>query len=150
LIFAWTRPWEHLELDELVTLLLVLCASLAWFALRRYREARRELTLRTAAEARLEGLLLDNRRLAQRCVQVQEPERKALARELHDEFGQYLNAINLDAVAVQQTPSKHDATISRAASSTIRHTDHLQRVVREPVRNLRPVGLDELGLEAAL
>lgn len=146
--FAWTRSWEHLELDELAGTLLVVCACLAWFAVRRYREARCELGRRRAAEERLESLLLDNRRLAQRCVQVQEAERKALARELHDELGQYLNAIKIDAVALQQ--SSPQTKIVEAASSIIRHTDHLHGIVRDRIRDLRPVGLDELGLEAAL
>lgn len=147
--FSWTRPWEHLELDELAATLLVLCAGLAWFAVRRYREARCEIALRRTAEARLESLLLENRRLARRCVEVQEAERKALARELHDELGQYLNAIKIDAVAVQQRRPQR-AIIVEAASSIIRHADHLHSIVRDRIRNLRPIGLDELGLEAAL
>lgn len=146
--FAWTRPWEHLELDELAATLLVLSAGLAWFAVRRYREARDELARRRAAEARLESLLLDNRRHARSCVEVQEAERKALARELHDELGQYLNAIKIDAVAIQQKQPQ-SAAIVEAASSIVRHTDHLHGLVRDRIRNLRPIGLDELGLEAA-
>jgi signal transduction histidine kinase len=147
--FSWTRHWEHLELDELAATLLVLCAGLVWFAVRRYREARSEIARRRTAEARLENLLLDNRRLAQRCGEVQEAERKVLARELHDEFGQYLNAIKIDAVAIQESRPQ-SATLVEAASSIVRHTDHLYTVVRDRIRNLRPIGLDELGLEAAI
>src|SRR5882672_6304361 len=94
----WTAPWERFQLDELPAVLLVLAAGLAWFAVRRYWEAGRELLLRQAAEAQLAAALADNRRLSQQYVRLQETERKALARELHDELGQYLNVIKLDAV----------------------------------------------------
>jgi two-component system, NarL family, sensor histidine kinase UhpB len=148
-IFTVTRAWEHWQIDELPALLVVLCAGLAWFAGRRYREARAEIARRRAAEAQLEALLLENRRLAQRYVQVQEAERKFIARELHDELGQYLNAIKIDAVGLQQKAAQ-DAPVMHVASSIIQHADHVYGVVRDLIRRLRPIGLDELGLKAAL
>ena len=149
-IFTVTRRWEHWQIDELPAMLVVLCAGLAWFAGRRYREARAELTRRRAAEAHLEKLLLENRQLAQRYVQVQEAERKFIARELHDELGQYLNAIKIDAVGLQQKSAPDNAPALHAASNIIQHADHVYGVVRDLIRRLRPIGLDELGLKAAL
>ena len=81
---ALTQPWERYELDELPGVLLFLAVALSWFGWRRVREARAE-----------------NQRLSLSHVQVQEDERKQLARELHDELGQHLNAIQLDAVAIR-------------------------------------------------
>lgn len=147
--FAATRRWESLQLDELPAVLLGLSLTLTWFAWRRYGDARAELIRRRAAEARLASLLLDNRRLSQQYLQLQESERKLLARELHDELGQYLNAIKLDAVAIQQR-ADGAMPIASASSAIIRHTDHLYAIVRDLIRQLRPVGLDELGLKAAL
>src|SRR5690606_37445456 len=135
------------QLDELPGTLLVLSVGMAWFAWRRYVETRRELVARRAAETQLASLLDDHRRLAQQHVQAQEAERKSLARELHDELGQYLNAIKTDAVSIQQQVSDHQAI---AVSSIIRHADHLHAVVRDLIRELRPVALDDLGLQAAL
>src|ERR1700727_2313782 len=97
----WTEPWERFQLDELPAVLVVLAAGMAWFAARRYGEAGRELRRRELAETRLEAALTDNRRLAQQYVRLQESERKSLARELHDELGQYLNVIKLDDVAMR-------------------------------------------------
>lgn len=148
--FAATRRWEGLQLDELPAVLLALSLTLTWFAWRRYRDARTELGRRRAAEARLANLLLDNRHLAQQYLQVQESERKLLARELHDELGQYLNAIKIDAVSIQQRASDGASAIAGAASAIIRHADHLYAIVRDLIRRLRPTGLDELGLRAAL
>lgn len=147
-LFHFSRTWEHVQLDELPITLLVLAIGLGWFAWRRYREGREEIKAREATEARLATLLEQHRRLAQQHVQYQESERKALARELHDELGQYLHAIKTDAVAIQ-TKSETAATSKRAAC-VVAHCDHLQEVLRSLIGQLRPVGLDVLGLRAAL
>ena len=146
-LFAYTRRWEALQIDEGLPILVVLATCLSWFAWRRYREARDELSKRHAAEDRLAALLIENRRLAQQYSQAQEAERKSVARELHDELGQYLNAIKTDAVSIQEQVSGAHAA---AVSAIIRHTDHLYAVVRDLIRELRPVALDDLGLQAAL
>lgn len=149
-LFSLTRQWESFQIDELPAALLVLATSLVWFAWRRYREARTQLVKRQEIEERLEALLFENRQLARQYLQAQESERKLLARELHDELGQYLNAIKTDAVSIQEKVSNGPPPILRAATAIIRHTDHLYSVVRDLIRELRPVALDELGLKAAL
>ncbi len=149
-MFAVTRRWEVLQLDEVPVTLLALTLCLTWFAWRRFRDARAQLGRRQAAEAQLTTLLLENRRLAQQYLQLQEAERKFLARELHDELGQYLNAIKIAAVAIQQRASDDALPLLRASSAIIRHADHVHAVVRDLIRKLRPIGLDELGLKAAL
>lgn len=146
-----TASWERLQLDELPVVLLVLAAGLAWFAARRYREADREIASRRAVEARLALVLADNRRLAQQYLQAQESERKALARELHDELGQYLNVIKLDAVRIRDDRQQLSSSALRECSSAIvENCDHVHRALSALLRRLRPVGLDELGLVAAL
>ncbi|MBM0105446.1 sensor histidine kinase [Steroidobacter sp. S1-65] len=146
-LFERTRHLEALQVDEAPATLFVLATGMSWFAWRRYREARTELGKRQAAEQRLALLLLENRRLAQQYLDAQEAERKSVARELHDELGQYLNAIKTDAVSIQEQVSEPQATV---VSAIIRHIDHLHAVVRDLIRELRPVALDELGLQAAL
>jgi signal transduction histidine kinase len=149
-LFSVTRRWELLQLDELPITLLASTLCLAWFAWRRFLDARRELDRRRIAEARLETLLLENRRLAQEYLQVQESERKLLAHELHDELGQYLNAIKIDAVAIQQRTTDEVSPVLRASSAIVEPADHVHAVVRDLIGTLRPVGLDELGLRAAV
>jgi glucose-6-phosphate-specific signal transduction histidine kinase len=123
---------------------------LIWFSTRRYLEASRELRLRRATEARLAEALAENQRLAQQYVDSQEHERKALARDLHDELGQTLNAIKLDAVAVREIiPPAEDAARS-AAAAMIDNIDRVYGVVAGLIRQLRPVAFDELGVAAAL
>ena len=146
----WTAPWERFQLDELPVVLLVLAAGLAWFAARRYGEAGRELRGRQLAETQLEAALTDNRRLSQQYVRLQEAERKSLARELHDELGQYLNVIKLDAVAIRDGRLTDPTSLREQAGAIVTNGNHIHTVVTSLIRQLRPVGLDELGLGAAL
>jgi signal transduction histidine kinase len=143
----WTAPWERFQLDELPAVLVVLAAGLAWLAARRYTEAGRELRRREIAELQLEAALTDNRRLSQQYVLLQEAERKRLARELHDEFGQYLNVIKLDAVAFREG---HTEGLHERAEAIVANCNHIHGALTSLIRQLRPVGLDELGLAAAL
>lgn len=131
---TWTGRWEAWQLDELPLALLALCAGLAWFAARRHLESAR--------------LLADNRLLAQRLIQTQELERRALARELHDELGQHCTALRLEAAWMDRARNAEQAAaaVRRAASTA----ELMHEGVRRLLRRLRPAELDELGLPAAL
>jgi signal transduction histidine kinase len=143
----WTLAREWLQLDEVPQILLVLSGLLSWFAWRRMREIKAELARRRTAESDLATALAENRRLGHQAIDVQESERRALAREMHDELGQYLVAIRLDATAIRNDPGER---IVDTAAAIVRHVDHVQAAVRDIIGRLRPAGLDELGLAAAL
>lgn len=145
-----TAPYERYQLDELPSMLLVLGLGLTWFATRRYGEARREIGRRMRAEAQLAAALADNRRLAQQYVELQEAERKALARELHDELGQYLNVIKLDAVGLRDEQRASPAAMQQRTSAIVENCNHIHGALATLIRELRPAGLDELGLAAAV
>ena len=148
-LYALTRDWEYFQVDELPAGMFVLSVCLIWLSWKRYAHARRELWARRNAEARLADALQENRRLTQENLRIQEVERKHLARELHDELGQYLNAIKLDAVSIGDGGS--DTRLSTdTALAIIGNVDHVHRAVSEMIGRLRPVGLDELGLVAAI
>jgi two-component system sensor histidine kinase UhpB len=149
-LLGWTRLHERLQLDELPALLLVVACCLVWFSARRYSEARDQLVMRRATEARLAESLAENQRLAQQYVDLQEYERKALARDLHDELGQYLNVIKLDAVSIRDAASSGNDVAGNAARAVIENVDRVYGVVSSLIRQLRPVGFDELGIAAAL
>lgn len=143
-------PYERFQLDELPSVLFVLGLGMTWFATRRYGEASREIARRRSAEARLAAALADNRRLARQYVELQEAERKTLARELHDELGQYLNVIKLDAVGLRDDQAASAAATYRRASTIVENCNHIHGALATLIRELRPTGLDELGLAAAL
>jgi two-component system sensor histidine kinase UhpB len=145
----WTRPHERLQLDELPGILLVVAVCLVWFSARRYFEAKRQLSLRREVENKLASALAENQRLAVNYVDLQEHERKKLAHDLHDELGQYVNAIKLDAVSLRDSTAAPQA-VAAAARAMIVNIDRVYDVVRGLIGRLRPVGLDDLGLLAAL
>jgi two-component system sensor histidine kinase UhpB len=149
-MLGWMRRHENLQVDELPGILLVIAACLIWFSRRRYLEASRELELRRVTEAKLAEALAENQRLAQQYLDTQEYERKALARDLHDELGQTINAIKLDAVAVREVIPLAEDAARRAAVAMIENIDRVYAVVGGLIRELRPVGLDDLGVAAAL
>lgn len=149
-LYAFSRRGERYQLDELPIGMLVLLICLMWLSWRRYQQARRALHARQIAEAQLGVVLAENRQLAQENLRIQEMERKHLARELHDEFGQYLNAIKLDAVSVCESGGREPGFSTSASLSIIRSVDHVHRAVSDMIGRLRPVGLDELGLVAAI
>jgi two-component system, NarL family, sensor histidine kinase UhpB len=144
----WARGWERYQLDEFPGIALVAAIAVAWFVRRRIGEVRAELGRRMAAERALESALAENRRLSQANVRLQEDERRRLARELHDELGQHLNAIKLEAVSMRRTGGEDE--VRRGADSIAASADHLHAIVRDMTRALRPAGLDEFGLAAAL
>lgn len=97
----------------------------------------------------LQRAAIDNRRLMRELLRVQEAERRAIARELHDEFAQQVTAIDANAAAALLAVPADSGTASglaaiRAAAAT------LMRAVRGRLRQLRPEVLDEFGLVPAL
>ncbi|WP_176256671.1 sensor histidine kinase [Derxia lacustris] len=153
-VLRFTRSFERFQLDELPLAMLVLTAGLSWFSWRRMREARCELALRIEAEGRAEDSERRYRLLAREAIGIQEAERRRLAHELHDEMGQTLNAIKIEAVSLRragESATRLDAgELRRAAGAIVELTDHVYATVRTMMSRLRPVALDELGLVAAL
>jgi len=149
-VTALTRAHERFQLDEMPGVLLFAALGLAWYAWRRVRDLRGELDRRLAAEARLTQALAENRDLVRASLRIQEDERRELARELHDELGQTLNAIKIDAVALRDGDARGSAAVRAGAEAIGAAVDHTQLVVRDMMQRLRPTGLDELGLQAAL
>lgn len=93
----------------------------------------------------------ENRNLNQRLMNLRDEERRAIARELHDNLAQYLFAIRTDAFAIEQTAAGASArTIGDPARSISDNAARMEAVVREMIQQLRPVVLDELGLTDAL
>lgn len=148
-LVALTRPLETYQIDELPTTFVAMIVALAWFSWRRSRQAVEQVNLRLSAQRQLAEALGENRRLSQRYLQLQEEERRFLARELHDELGQSLNAIKVDAVNIREAASGLPE-VGRSAEAIIDVSSQVYDVVRTLLRQLRPVALDELGLATAV
>lgn len=86
--------------------------------------------------------------LSHRLVEVQESERRQIARELHDEIGQTLTAAEMNLQAALQSPSA--AALERQLEDSIQAVEKVLGQVHDLSLNLRPSMLDDLGLEPAL
>ncbi len=150
LVAGFTERWETWQADELPFAFVVLAAGLAWYALRRRRETQAELQARAAAEAQAQALLAHNRELARRLITLQEDERRALARELHDELGQACTALRVETALVRRCAADDAAAARAAAERADAAALGLYDGVRALLRRLRPAQLDALGLPAAL
>jgi len=90
------------------------------------------------------------RRLSDSIIAGQEKERAAVARELHDEFGQVLTALSLDAAWLRDRLKGADPEASRQALSMCGLIDKAIDDTRGIATRLRPGALDNLGLVDAL
>ncbi len=106
-----------------------------------------DYTERRQAELALELAHATLRRLSQRLLEVQETERAAIARELHDEIGQTLTAIKLGSQWLARRITGPEAV---RLADCIALTDGALAQVRGMALELRPPQLDQLGLTAAL
>lgn len=101
--------------------------------------------------ARLAETAAENRGLNERLFTLQEEERSALARDLHDEVGPYLFAINADAATATRLIDNGRAKDACAHIQSIADAvRHMQRQVRRMLGRLRPIGLAEFGLREAI
>jgi two-component system sensor histidine kinase UhpB len=99
-------------------------------------------TLRTSIE--------QNHQLSQKLIRIQEEERKSLARDLHDEFGQSLTAIHADAAVLKVLANKDYPKIKPSVNAISDLAKHLMNLVGGMLNSLKLGVLHELGLEEAL
>jgi PAS domain S-box-containing protein len=116
-----------------------------------YRKANQELELRV--ERRTQELNAANenlRELSGRLLQLQDEERRRIARELHDSVGQLLAAISMNNVAIKAESEKLSPASAEALSHNSRIVDEILGQIRTISHLLHPPLLDEAGLASAL
>jgi signal transduction histidine kinase len=128
------------------------------------RQLKRETKRREVLEAALErserhfGQLLERsnemqhhlRRLNHQLLMAQEDERKKISRELHDEIGQTLTAINVRLSTLRNQVSTDASGLRSRIVSTQRLLQRSLNAVHQFARELRPPLLDDAGLVPAL
>lgn len=101
------------------------------------------------SQAKLQQSHQNLRRLAAHADQIKEGERKRIAREIHDDLGQNLLALRIEAdLLATRTRERHPRLHARARS-TLQQIDATIKSVRQIINDLRPNVLD-LGLSAAV
>ncbi|MCS0614076.1 CHASE domain-containing protein [Massilia kyonggiensis] len=89
------------------------------------------------------------RRLADHAYQIKEMERKRIAREIHDDLGQSLLALRIEAELLAGRTKGTHSHLHKRARATLLQIDTTIKSVRQIINDLRPTVLD-LGLSAAV
>ncbi|MDB4970373.1 MAG: Sensory box histidine kinase [Myxococcales bacterium] len=106
--------------------------------------------LNDTLETRVQAQTRDLRRLTDHLERAREEERKRIARELHDQLGQELTALNLTLALTQQRFTRDPNCIKGNLADMEALVARTRATARNLVTELRPQLLDDLGLQAGL
>jgi signal transduction histidine kinase len=106
-----------------------------------------ELHRKNAALARAQAQL---RALAARLISIREEERARIAREIHDELGQFLTGLKMDVSWLRKHLGKDQAPLLDKTAAMRQLIDSTIKVVRRIATGMRPEILDDMGLVAAI
>jgi signal transduction histidine kinase/CHASE1-domain containing sensor protein len=102
-----------------------------------------------ASEAKLQMSNENLRRLGAHAEKIKEDERKRIAREIHDDLGQNLLALRIEADMLSSRTGERHQRLHTRARATVNQIDATIKSVRQIINDLRPNVLD-LGLNAAV
>jgi PAS domain S-box-containing protein len=108
-----------------------------------------DITERKQAEAERKEADQERARLLREVVQAQEDERRRIALEMHDQFGQHLSALVIKLATLKRElgpETQHGRQLALLETATRQLDADLELIVSQ----LRPPALDDLGLVAAL
>src|SRR5882762_1936259 len=100
--------------------------------------------------AAMQEAAAQRRDLTRRIIEAEEEERKRLARELHDELGQSLTAIKVDAAYIAREAANSAPKIVDSAHAIERLSSNIMELIRSMLARLRPHGLETVGLRETL
>jgi two-component system sensor histidine kinase UhpB len=100
--------------------------------------------------AAMQEAAVQRRDLTRRIIEAEEEERKRLARELHDELGQSLTAIKVDAAYIAREAANSAPKIVASAHAIEKLSSNIMELIRSMLARLRPHGLETVGLRETL
>jgi len=90
------------------------------------------------------------RNLTRQLMDRVEDERRSLANDIHDEFGQLLTSLQFDIESLDASLPRELTRVRELSAVIAEHVQHLAEKVRDTTSRLRPDLLDHLGLEPTL
>lgn len=109
-----------------------------------------DISSRKRAEEEASRLLTENRRLERKMMLVEQTEREHLARELHDNMGQYLAAVKTEAVRMLGRIDDKNSELAACANNIVADTEELFDLVHSLTLRLQPDVIAQVGLAVAL
>ena len=109
-----------------------------------------DITERYTIEHKNHNLLVEIRELSLKNFNLQEIERKQIAADLHDQFGQTMTGVTLQAEFIHHSLKDQHSEAAESALQIVETTQQLISSMRDITNQLRPVLLDQLGLIEAL
>lgn len=103
-----------------------------------------------ALAAKIETTLAERAELTKRLIHAQEEERRVLARELHDEYGQNLAAIAALAASIETSSHVADPDLASEARTISHIAGGMMQQLRGTLARLRPADVEDFGLDEAL
>ena len=116
--------------------------------LREYRDQLEELVSQRTAELTASNARLQ--KLGAHQEAVREAERTRISRELHDELGQMLTTLKMDAAWLKKRLPEEEEPLLQKAATMLVLIDATIQTVQRISQDLRPGMLDDLGLAAAI
>jgi signal transduction histidine kinase len=143
-------PWLALLAGAVTTALLYTLFHTLTSARRRAMSLAEEMTKELReSEANLHRSNAKLRELAAHADNIKESERKRIAREIHDDLGQNLLALRIEADLLASRTGERHPLLHERAQRTLHQIDSTIKSVRQIINDLRPNVLD-LGLNAAV
>jgi signal transduction histidine kinase len=119
------------------------------FLVYNYRLLSREVARTREMEQAQRESVHSSRALSARILELQDAERRKVARELHDSVGQYITGLKINLEQLQIMNPNLSPAHMKLLSDTVELTDRALAEVRTISHLLHPPLLDEVGLESA-
>jgi signal transduction histidine kinase len=140
--------WNRLFWRTALLLALAVCVALGFLAYN-FRLLSREIARTQELERVQRENVRSSRALSARILDLQDAERRRIARELHDSVGQYLVGLKINLEQLLSTGANLSTTHEKLLTDAADLTERSISEVRTISHLLHPPLLDEVGLESA-
>ena len=148
LLEARLKTWDHLFNRMIVTSVAAFIIALI-LLLYNFRLLFREIERRKVLEQLEKNNAESYRMLSARILELQDVERRKIARELHDSVGQFLAGLKINLARLQRRETEISTQSHPLLSESVELTERAISEVRTISHLLHPPLLDELGLYSA-